>query len=383
MEVSSAGTSRFAYDDGLLLRAENAEIKVAFKRDAAGRVIKETQGGQDIVRPNGKEVSFAYDALGRRIRKTYAGTTTHFVWDGNVPLHEWTEEAESEESEMVTWLFEQDTFVPAAKLIANGECFSIISDYLGTPLQAYDKRGNKVWEQEQDIYGRQRKRPSAFIPFKYQGQYEDIETGLYYNRFRYYDPNAGSYISQDPIGLAGGDNLYAYVPNPSSYIDIFGLSGQRWMTKTKKDGTPYKKPGPKTKGTGAHNEKTEEIIKRESAKPGVTHIGGGMEKTENIINTPNGSKPYRRMDASFKRADGSIYHINVGRTLEDGKTGIKRERQALEDVLNAGYDVSFEGYGKDSDFKTKKNKQSLNRLCLISMLLCRWLILYHTLMMLS
>ena len=304
-----------------------------------------------VVRPDGKEVSFAYDALGRRIRKTYAGTTTRFVWDGNVPLHEWTEEAEES---MVTWLFEQDTFVPAAKLVANGECFSIISDYLGTPLQAYDKQGNKVWEQELDIYGRQRKRPSAFIPFKYQGQYEDAETGLYYNRFRYYDPNAGSYISQDPIGLAGGDNLYAYVPNPSSYIDIFGLSGQRWMTKTKKDGTPYKKPGPKTKGTGAHNEKTEEIIKRESAKPGVTHIGGGMEKTENIINTPNGSKPYRRMDASFKRADGSIYHINVGRTLEDGKTGIKRERQALEDALNAGYDVSFEGYGKDSDFKTKK-----------------------------
>ena len=302
-----------------------------------------------VVRPDGKEVSFAYDALGRRIRKSFAGTTTHFVWDGNVPLHEWTEE-----NEMITWLFEQDTFVPAAKLVANGECFSIISDYLGTPMQAYDKKGNKVWEQELDIYGRQRKRPSAFIPFKYQGQYEDAETGLYYNRFRYYDPNAGSYISQDPIGLAGGDNLYAYVPNPSSYIDIFGLSGQRWMTKTKKDGTPYKKPGPKTKGTGAHNEKTEEIIKRESAKPGVTHIGGGMEKTENIINTPNGSKPYRRMDASFKRADGSIYHINVGRTLEDGKTGIKRERQALEDALNAGYDVSFEGYGKDSDFKTKK-----------------------------
>ena len=131
---------------------------------------------------------------------------------------------------------------------------------------------------------RQRKRPSAFIPFKYQGQYADEETGLYYNRFRYYDPNAGSYISQDSIGLAGGDNLYAYVPNPSSYIDIFGLSGQRWMIKTKKDGTPYKKPRPKTKGTGAHNEKIEEIIKRESAKPGVTHIGGGMEKTENIIN---------------------------------------------------------------------------------------------------
>ena len=46
-----------------------------------------------VVRPDGKEVLFAYDALGRRIRKSYAGTTTHFVWDGNVPLHEWTETA--------------------------------------------------------------------------------------------------------------------------------------------------------------------------------------------------------------------------------------------------------------------------------------------------
>ena len=137
-----------------------------------------------VVRPDGKEVSFAYDALGRRIRKSFAGTTTQFVWDGNVPLHEWTEEAEES---MVTWLFEQDTFVPAAKLVANGDCFSIVSDYLGTPMQAYDKQGDKVWEQELDIYGRQRKRPSAFIPFKYQGQYEDAETGLYYNRFRYYE----------------------------------------------------------------------------------------------------------------------------------------------------------------------------------------------------
>ncbi len=143
------------------------------------------------------------------------------MWDGNVPLHEWTEETEES---MVTWLFEQGTLVPAAKLVANGDCFSIISNYLGTPLQAYDKAGNKVWEQELDIYGRQRKRLSAFIPFKYQGQYEDAETGLYYNRFRYYDPNAGSYISQDPIGLKGGNpTLYGYVGNTNNWYDIWGL----------------------------------------------------------------------------------------------------------------------------------------------------------------
>ena len=102
-----------------------------------------------------------------------------------------------------------------------------MSDYLGTPLQAFDNNGNKVWEQELDIFGRKRRKNcnnSSFIPFKYQGQYEDVETGLYYNRFRYYEPNTGTYISQDPIGLVGGNpTLYAYVGSPNNWYDIFGL----------------------------------------------------------------------------------------------------------------------------------------------------------------
>lgn len=61
-------------------------------------------------------------------------------------------------------------------------------------------------------------------PFRYQGQYEDEETGLYYNRFRYYEPELGSYISQDPIGLAGNNpTLYGYVTDVNSWIDILGL----------------------------------------------------------------------------------------------------------------------------------------------------------------
>jgi RHS repeat-associated protein len=61
-------------------------------------------------------------------------------------------------------------------------------------------------------------------PFRYQGQYEDTETGLYYNRFRYYDPETGQYISQDPIRLKGGIALHNYVSNPNTSIDVFGLS---------------------------------------------------------------------------------------------------------------------------------------------------------------
>jgi RHS repeat-associated protein len=60
-------------------------------------------------------------------------------------------------------------------------------------------------------------------PFRYQGQYEDSETGLYYNRFRYYDPSIGNYLSQDPIGLNGGMQLYSYVHNPNAWTDILGL----------------------------------------------------------------------------------------------------------------------------------------------------------------
>ena len=61
-------------------------------------------------------------------------------------------------------------------------------------------------------------------PWRYPGQYEDPETGLYYNRFRYYDPEAGRYISPDPIGLLGGLNLYGYVSDPLGWIDPLGLN---------------------------------------------------------------------------------------------------------------------------------------------------------------
>ena len=61
-------------------------------------------------------------------------------------------------------------------------------------------------------------------PFRYQGQYEDEETGLYYNRFRYYDPNQGNYISQDPIRLVGNNpTLYGYVFDANIQIDTLGL----------------------------------------------------------------------------------------------------------------------------------------------------------------
>ena len=60
-------------------------------------------------------------------------------------------------------------------------------------------------------------------PIKFQGQSLDTETGLHYNRFRYYDSDVGMFISRDPIGLLGGLNVFAYAPNPVMWIDPWGL----------------------------------------------------------------------------------------------------------------------------------------------------------------
>ncbi|EPP0275528.1 RHS repeat-associated core domain-containing protein, partial [Salmonella enterica subsp. enterica] len=62
-------------------------------------------------------------------------------------------------------------------------------------------------------------------PLRLPGQYFDDETGLHYNLFRYYAPECGRFVSQDPIGLNGGINLYQYAPNPLSWIDPWGLTG--------------------------------------------------------------------------------------------------------------------------------------------------------------
>lgn len=92
-------------------------------------------------------------------------------------------------------------------------------------MELYDQQGTKTWQAQLDSYGQVRagKGKPQDCPFRYQGQYEDVETGLYYNRFRYYDPEAGQYVSQDPIGLKGGIKLYSYVSNPGAWVDVFGL----------------------------------------------------------------------------------------------------------------------------------------------------------------
>lgn len=200
-----------------------------------------------VIRPDGRPVEFRYDALGRRTAKQYFGKVTRWIWDGNVPIHEWRyktteiqpdEKGESFQKEPIenitTWVFEEGTFVPTAK-IQEGKQYSIVSDYLGTPIQMYDEQGNKTWDCTLDIYGKVLaidKGTEFDCPFRYQGQYVDKETKLCYNRFRYYEPEIGNYISQDPIGLSAGERFYSYVKNVNLCIDIFGLVAKEFDIDT-------------------------------------------------------------------------------------------------------------------------------------------------------
>ena len=156
--------------------------------------------GQLVRVKNNKKVNlrFEYDALGSRVAKineygkAEGHKITRFLWDGNVPLHEWSyplsdrpetiddsdgrrSYASSEpQTELTTWIFDEGTFVPSAKLVGERR-YSIVSDYLGTPIEAYDEEGRRVWARELDIYGQTRSEVGevGFIPFLYQGQYLD------------------------------------------------------------------------------------------------------------------------------------------------------------------------------------------------------------------
>ena len=116
--------------------------------------------------------------------------------------------------------------MPCGK-ITNGKHYSIITDHLGTSIEAYNQEGELIWEREQDLYGNFRQgfaKENFRCPFKYQGQYYDPEIELCYNRFRYYHPETGRYISEDPIKLLGGFNVFAYVEDTNAWVDLLGLS---------------------------------------------------------------------------------------------------------------------------------------------------------------
>nr|WP_284504149.1 RHS repeat-associated core domain-containing protein [Caballeronia sp. ATUFL_F2_KS9A] len=178
---------------------------------------------------------YQYDALGRRIGKRVFDVArkserhTRFVWEGLRLVQEREGEASSR-----TYVYDpKRTYAPLARVdrssdTAKMKVFYYQTDPTGTARDVTDAEGRVVWSGSYAAWGAVRANVARSGPFeqalRMPGQYCDEESGLHYNLFRYYDPHAGRFISQDPIGLAGGLNLYQYAPNPIGWIDPWGLA---------------------------------------------------------------------------------------------------------------------------------------------------------------
>ena len=223
--------------------------------------------------------------VGRRVEKNAYGVVTRCVWDGNVPLHEWPSEADAagdarasegpvrsaglagddaawaealrkqaedeefgwiaqelldgleaepeevpaDEDGVVTWLFEAESFSPLARVSEKRGAMAVFTDHLGTPLCLTDAAGEVAWQGITDTFGRCEvvAGDAGLCPWRFPGQYADDETGLFYNRFRYYSAELGGYVSRDPIGLAGGLGVHGYVGDPTTWVDPLGLAGKK------------------------------------------------------------------------------------------------------------------------------------------------------------
>jgi RHS repeat-associated protein len=206
--------------------------------------------------PDSVTTEFLYDAFARRLVKHVKRPTdtsgdpdlltSRYVWDGDSPVHE----RRTRRGDVLldrTYCFARGTFVPYAhgERRGGGErtWFFYLNDPAGSPDTLVDARGEVACRMERTVWGKLVPAEGArtITPFRFQGQYDDEETGLSYNRFRYYDPELGRYISRDPLSPDSGLNGFDYGRNPLTWIDPFGMTGRGThyadMTITRADGS--------------------------------------------------------------------------------------------------------------------------------------------------
>jgi len=233
---------RFAVGDGNRLHGANGE---QFHYDDRDSIVRRNRwdGATDYVRDSldqlktikrpGLDFSARYDVLGRRTHKTVQGATTEYYWDGDRLIAE-----RFANGGVRVYVYAADRalvpllFVDYARFdaeLSSGRRYFIVSNHLGAVERVLNDRGEIVWRAELDPYGLAHvaaKYQRFYQPLRWPGHFYDAETGLHYNRFRYYDPSLGRYLESDPLGISGGVNLYAYTVNPLRDVDVLGLKSK-------------------------------------------------------------------------------------------------------------------------------------------------------------
>jgi RHS repeat-associated protein len=239
-------TSIHTEQDSETLWSREGEYEGTYYRfDRAGNLVErkdpstyctfEWDGNQRLRRSttNGQATDYQYDPLGRRVSKTTGERRTLFYWDVDalvMDLMDWiAKNGNASAAQIRQWVYYPETFEPLAmeRTLANKQRSVYIyqNDPNGCPTRMLEADGRVVWGTQYSAWGKVDRLHVKQVdnPIRLQGQYADRETGLYYNRHRYYEPYIGQFIHQDPIGLFGGENNYAYAPNPIGWVDPLGL----------------------------------------------------------------------------------------------------------------------------------------------------------------
>ncbi|EFP9645646.1 Rhs family protein [Shigella boydii] len=237
-----------------------------------------------------------------------------------------------------------------------------VSDPTGRPLMLFNSEGKTVWRPGQtSLWGlalslpadtgypdpRGELDPEAAPGLLYAGQWQDTESGLCYNRFRYYEPETGMYLVSDPLGLQGGEQTYRYVPNPLGWIDQYGLAGclralaramKRANRNLAKSAGYMNRAWYKFKGSAAHHIVAWDDPRALGARKILEKYGIHIDSAENEIFLkhvdPNSLQPgsYHRVIHTNK------YYADVEARLADaakanGKQGVLDELDAIRDDL--------------------------------------------------
>ncbi|GKV91648.1 hypothetical protein PEC301619_36300 [Pectobacterium carotovorum subsp. carotovorum] len=180
--------------------------------------------------PTGERWFYRYDPFGRRTGKRCEQTQDdiRYLWDGD----QIAEVRHYRNGALVSrrhWVHNGWELLVQQRQNADGrwETDFVTSSQNGEPQALYRPDGTLRWQAPKSTLWGQRQGSTedpADPGLAFAGQYRDTESGLCYNRFRYYDPAGGCYVSPDPIGVLGGLNQYSYVRNPLACIDPLGLS---------------------------------------------------------------------------------------------------------------------------------------------------------------
>ena len=221
--LTAWGVRRFEYDSRGRLTKETRTGKIfRYEYDSSDQLVSVDLDGERIA-------EYEYDAIRRRVAKRVGGLETRFFWEGYRLSREIFPDG--------TWRLyfyaasEDHSPVMICDVKPDGEPanHTVHYNWANRPVVAADAAGGIAWKAAYTVCGLATVDPVSAIAYNLRapGQYHDEETGLHYNCHRYYDPETGRYTQQDPIGLAGGINLYDYGNgDPVSAVDFLGLNGR-------------------------------------------------------------------------------------------------------------------------------------------------------------